>query len=133
MKVSKKITLAIVAASLSCVIIVAAILATRTISLSSQSLTAKVSDQLTAIKEAKKSEIGNYFQLIGNQIKTLANSTMTEDALAQFSYAFQSINDEISTSPQKEAALRTYLNRCCLSKSTPIENTVNEFDTIPNL
>ncbi|ODQ01225.1 methyl-accepting chemotaxis protein [Salinivibrio sp. DV] len=108
MKVSKKITLAIVAASLSCVIIVAAILATRTMSLSSQSLTAKVSDQLTAITQAKKSEINNYFQLIGNQIKTLANSTMTEDALAQFSYAFQSINDEISTSPQKEAALKRY-------------------------
>ncbi|WBA15764.1 GNAT family N-acetyltransferase [Salinivibrio proteolyticus] len=30
-------------------------------------------------------------------------------------------------------SFRTYLNRCCLSKSTPIENTVNEFDTIPNL
>ncbi|WP_201249171.1 hypothetical protein [Salinivibrio proteolyticus] len=91
MKVSNKITLAIVVASLSCVIIVATILATRTISLSSQSLTAKVSDQLTAIKEAKKSEISNYFQLIGNQIKTLANSTMTEDALAQFSYSFQAL------------------------------------------
>ncbi|WBA10643.1 hypothetical protein [Salinivibrio kushneri] len=108
MRISNKITLAIVAASLTCVLTIAAILAFRTIGLSSQALDKKVKSQLTAVKASKKSEISNYFKFIGDQINTLSDSTMTEDALAQLTQAFENIAADSGISPDQESQLASY-------------------------
>ncbi|OOE73215.1 methyl-accepting chemotaxis protein [Salinivibrio sp. ML290] len=108
MRISNKITLAIVAASLTCVLTIAAILAFRTIGLSSQALDNKVKSQLTAVKASKKSEISNYFKFIGDQINTLSDSTMTEDALAQLAQAFKTIAADTANSPSQESQLASY-------------------------
>lgn len=55
-------------------------------------------NQLVSIREAKKSQIENYFSTIREQVITLSSSTMTVDAVQQFSTAFKQLPEPMRSS-----------------------------------
>ncbi|MDD1782845.1 methyl-accepting chemotaxis protein [Enterovibrio sp. ZSDZ35] len=108
MKISTKIKAAFVGMSAFAVIATAALLTVTATNTSSNALEKQVQNQLLSVREVKKSEIEHYFDGISKQLTNLANSTMTEDAMLQFSKSFQSVKTEATPTPNQAEKLRDY-------------------------
>ncbi|KXF81969.1 methyl-accepting chemotaxis protein [Enterovibrio coralii] len=108
MKISTKIKAAFVGMSAFAVIATAALLTITATNTSSTALEHQVQNQLLSVREVKKSEIEKYFEGISKQIINLANSTMTEDAMLQFSKSFKSVNTETFPEANQAQKLRDY-------------------------
>lgn len=107
MKIATKI---IAACALLCAlggIVSGAFVAWRASNLSEQALYERASSQLISIREMKKAEIVRYFGAIEDQIRTLAATPSTQDALHQFteSYANYPLN---MVSDSDVGKLKTY-------------------------
>ncbi|PKF51040.1 methyl-accepting chemotaxis protein [Enterovibrio nigricans] len=108
MKISTKIKAAFVGMSVFAVIATAALLTITATDTSSKALEQQVQNQLLSVREVKKSEIEHYFDGISKQLTNLANSTMTEDAMLQFSKSFKSVNTETFPEQDQAQKLRDY-------------------------
>ncbi|CZF78509.1 Methyl-accepting chemotaxis protein PctB [Grimontia celer] len=108
MKISTKIKTAFVAISVAAVITTAGLLTVTAINTSTLALEHQVENQLLSVREVKKAEVEEYFVNISKQLTNLANSTMTEDAMAQFSRSFQSVATETFPKANQAEVLRNY-------------------------
>ncbi|OEE75151.1 chemotaxis protein [Enterovibrio norvegicus FF-162] len=108
MNISTKIKTAFVAMSAAAVIATAALLTITASETSSAALEHQIQNQLMSAREVKKSEIERYFNTISQQLTNLANSTMTEDAMIQFSTSFQSVTTEAELVPDQADTLKNY-------------------------
>ncbi|ATF09895.1 methyl-accepting chemotaxis protein [Candidatus Enterovibrio altilux] len=110
MKISTKIKGAFIAMSIIAVITTALILAFTANKISSTALEHQIENQLLSVREMKKAEIEQYFTTIGKQLTNLANSTMTEDAMVQFTQGFKNVPSEAIMVNGQAQALRNYYN-----------------------
>ncbi|WP_407332963.1 methyl-accepting chemotaxis protein [Enterovibrio sp. 27052020O] len=108
MKISTKIKVAFVAMSAAAVVLTAVLLTTIASQTSSDALRFQVKNQLMSAREVKKTEIERYFDTIAKQLTNLANSTMTENAINQFSKTFQSVSTEALLTPNQAEKLKNY-------------------------
>ncbi|WP_188009259.1 methyl-accepting chemotaxis protein [Grimontia hollisae] len=108
MNISSKIKMAFVAISATAVIATAGLLATMAIDVSTTAMEKQIENQLLSVREVKKSEVENYFTNISKQLINLANSTMTEDAMVQFSQSFNSVATETFPKSNQAAILKDY-------------------------
>jgi methyl-accepting chemotaxis protein len=69
----------------------------------------KAQDQLVALRDVKKSQIELYFQTIGSQAQTLAESRMVIDAMRDLGAAFRNYRSDMKVTPEKEQQLRVEL------------------------
>ncbi len=70
------------------VVIASVLLGSLSSDVSSMALKDAAQKQLISIRDARKTQIEDYFLTIQSQIETLSNSTMTVDAMKAFSQAF---------------------------------------------
>ena len=111
MRIQKKITLSFVA-----VLAVSSILLSTVLTLDSESrvvaeLTKQAEQRLIGFRDVKREQIERYFEQIENQVLTLANSTMTRQALVTFKDAFHGYLDEqsdVDLTARKTALARYY-------------------------
>ncbi|NOI68521.1 methyl-accepting chemotaxis protein [Vibrio sp. 99-8-1] len=88
MKIRQKITLWMVGVGVIPVVIASVLLGSLSSDVSSMALKDAAQKQLISIRDARKTQIEDYFLTIQSQIETLSNSTMTVDAMKAFSQAF---------------------------------------------
>lgn len=111
MRISTKIKTAFIAISAIAVIATASLLTATAINTSSLAIEHQLENQLLSVREVKKAEVQDYFVNISKQLTNLANSTMTEDAMVQFSKSFQSVTTEtIPTAGQGDILKNYYQN-----------------------
>ncbi|OOF26402.1 hypothetical protein BZJ19_04535 [Salinivibrio proteolyticus] len=108
MKVRTKVSAAIIAACILCILATAAVLAHRTTLLFGNEMRTQATNQLKAVREAKQSELASYFDFIGQQLTALADSTMTEEAVDAFSQAYRLYDREVRTDRASRRALQDY-------------------------
>ncbi|WP_325892938.1 methyl-accepting chemotaxis protein [Grimontia sp. NTOU-MAR1] len=108
MKISTKIKMAFVAISAIAVIATASLLTVTAITTSTLALEHQIENQLLSMREVKKAEVEDYFINIRKQLINLANSTMTEDAMAQFSNSFSSVSTETFPRANQADILKSY-------------------------
>lgn len=107
MKISTKI---IAACTILCsvgVVISGGFVGWRASELSSQALYDRAANQLTSVREIKKSEITNYFKQIRLQIETLSSEVSTQEAMDSFTRSFSRYPAHRIT-PQDMDALERY-------------------------
>ncbi len=69
-------------------VIVGAILSWSAIHISSSAIEDKVNEKLIALRDSKKTEIEDYYQLLQNQVTTFSNDRMIIDAMINFRSSF---------------------------------------------
>lgn len=69
----------------------------------------QVFDQLTAVRDVKRSAIERYFQTIHDQISTFAEDRMVVDAMRELKAAFRSFREENQVTPEELARMRAEL------------------------
>ncbi|WP_076590343.1 methyl-accepting chemotaxis protein [Vibrio ostreicida] len=89
MKIASKIVLASTLLCSVAVVLAGMFVGWKASQLSEEALFQRATNQLTSVREIKKSEIEQYFQQIRGQIVTAAHSVGIEDAMLAFSDAFQ--------------------------------------------
>lgn len=85
------ITLAIVP-----VILIGSVVGWLSVSSSQKALKQQIQNQLTAIRDTKKSQLQHYFNTINKQVITFSDDQMIIDAMHGFKKAFQNFRDETS-------------------------------------
>ncbi|MGF1754421.1 methyl-accepting chemotaxis protein [Vibrio makurazakiensis] len=90
MKIATKIILACTVLCAIGVVVSGGFVGWKASGLSEEALYKRASDQLLSVREIKKNEIENYFDLIHFQVETLADDHSTEQALNYFTKAFKS-------------------------------------------
>ncbi|MBV7297049.1 methyl-accepting chemotaxis protein [Enterovibrio paralichthyis] len=108
MKVSTKIRAALIGTGVAGVIATTIFLTFAAVSESGKALETQVENQLRSVRAIKKTEIENYFATISRQIVNMANSTMTENAIVQFSKSFQSVESEALPKANQAEVLNNY-------------------------
>ncbi|WP_028024088.1 methyl-accepting chemotaxis protein [Enterovibrio calviensis] len=108
MNISTKIKVIFVSVSAATVIATATLLTLTADKTSADALEHQIQNQLMSAREVKKSEVTRYFDTIVKQLTNLANSTMTEDAMLQFSTSFQSVGTEAVLVPNQAGTLKKY-------------------------
>lgn len=108
MKVRTKVSAAIISACVICIVATAAVLANRTTTLFGDEMREQAISQLKAVREAKHSELTSYFSFIGQQLTSMADSTMTENAVTSFSQAYRRYSREVRTDRAARRALQDY-------------------------
>lgn len=108
MKVRTKVSAAIISACVICILATAAVLANRTTALFGDQMQDQAISQLKAVREAKQSELSSYFSFIGQQLTSMADSTMTENAVNAFSQAYLRYSREVRTDRASRRALQDY-------------------------
>ncbi|WP_286233395.1 methyl-accepting chemotaxis protein [Thalassotalea sediminis] len=96
----------------------------------SSALYTQVEQRLIGLRDAKKEQISDYFDTIGQQVVSLANSSMTEDATTAFISSFQRYTEE-STLPskaQQQAQLSSFYQHD-FAKKYQTENQQRQLDT----
>ncbi|MGF1767136.1 methyl-accepting chemotaxis protein [Enterovibrio makurazakiensis] len=131
MNISTKIKAAFVTVSAAAVIISAALLTITADKASGEAMEHQIKNQLMSAREVKKSEIERYFNTIVKQLTNLANSTMTEDAMLQFSQSFQSVETEAVLAPNQAEILKSYYSS--EFGSTYTETNGKQSDVLQNL
>lgn len=111
MKVSTKIKVALISTGIVGVVATAILLAITSVNESGKALERQVENQLLSVRAIKKSEVQNYFRMISKQLVSLANSTMTEDAMAQFSKSFESVKTEATLTADQAKNLENYYTK----------------------
>jgi serine phosphatase RsbU (regulator of sigma subunit) len=90
-------------------------------------------DRLTAFRELKAGQIEDYYQLINDQIVTLAENPMLIDAMKDFENGFNKVSEEIKLSDKEFEAIKKrgdeYLQKEFLprlNKNLQVKATVND-------
>ncbi len=68
---------------------------------SSASLRKEAFNQLTSVREMKKSQIEDYFNLIRGQVRTMSNDTTIVNAMKEFKSAFHNIKKELAVTDEQ--------------------------------
>ena len=63
-------------------------------------------NQLVALREAKRQQVGGYFETIRKQVLTFSENQMVVDAMRDFRGAFRAYRDESSVSDERVAEMR---------------------------
>lgn len=77
------------------------------------SLKLEAENKLTAVRETTASSINHYFDFINDQIITFSNNNATKQAMAEFTTAYQEVDDDVSSlsnNEQKKSVLNYYKN-----------------------
>ncbi|WP_375748950.1 methyl-accepting chemotaxis protein [Vibrio sp. HN007] len=111
MKIRQKITFWMVAASIVPLVASMALISTSSSKLASEALRETNKNQLVALRDARKTQIEDYFQTIRNQILTMSQNKMVADAMSAFSSSFHEINHNQSTSALRENLNDYYSNQ----------------------
>ncbi|WCE29768.1 methyl-accepting chemotaxis protein [Vibrio sp. SCSIO 43137] len=93
MKIRQKITLWMVGVGIVPVLIASVLLSSTSSDVSSEALKDAAQKQLVSIRDARKTQIEDYFLTIENQILTLSNNIMTVDAMKAFNQHFRDLPD----------------------------------------
>lgn len=102
MNIKRKVTLAVMGMA-AIPLLAASILLSYTATLSSNAaLEQAAKNQLTAIRDTKKTQIEDYFGTIQNQVLTFSNNQMVIDAAQQFAAAFKTIPNVEPHAAQQE-------------------------------
>ncbi|RXJ74206.1 methyl-accepting chemotaxis protein [Veronia nyctiphanis] len=108
MKISLKIRAAVLLTTLAGVLATATIFSGQTVRLSTEALESQIKNQLFAVREIQKSKVESYFNFIAKQIVSLSSSTMTTDALSEFSKTFTLVEDEVFMNTASQRRLESY-------------------------
>ncbi|OKY26528.1 methyl-accepting chemotaxis protein [Thalassotalea sp. PP2-459] len=96
----------------------------------SSALSSQVEQRLIGLRDAKKEQISDYFETISQQVVSLANSSMTEDATQAFISSFQRYSAEsaLPDKAQQQVQLSTFY-KDDFSKKYQSENQHRQLDT----
>ena len=85
--------------------------------LSRNALETAAFERLTAVRELKAQQIENYFNLISNQVVSLASNSATMEAVSEFTYGEFLLNATVTeTSQEDNAAITEYYNTVIASR-----------------
>ncbi|MFD2179675.1 methyl-accepting chemotaxis protein [Veronia pacifica] len=132
MKISLKIKLAILLTCLTGVFATATVYSGKAVELSTEALETQVKNQLIAVREIQKSKVENYFNFIAKQIVSLSASTMTSDALTEFTETFDIVSEEVMPNATSNARLESYYVDQFGEQFKSL-NTVNSVEVIDKL
>ncbi|UAA40594.1 methyl-accepting chemotaxis protein [Paraneptunicella aestuarii] len=110
MKLQKRISIYISSLVISSLIVLAAALFITAKSEIENALVKEFDERLVGIRDAQKHQIESYFSTIQNQVITLASSTMTQDAMRDFTSAFQTFEQDVRLPVSQEDITRSLNN-----------------------
>ncbi|MCF6434788.1 methyl-accepting chemotaxis protein [Pseudoalteromonas sp. MMG022] len=109
MRIKSKIVLNVAIIVAAAVIATAGILTTLAKSNANNALQEQLQNRLVGVRDAKKEQLESYFDMMQQQIKTLASSTMTVDATVAFRAGFSQYQQQFSGASQSQ--INTSLQR----------------------